>query len=130
MFRSDSLPTDAIKGGLVNTVDSLGMADGAYTVEVKLEGGSGKAGVESPAKLRIENGVAYATIVWSSSNYDYMKVDDVKYDALSRDRHSVFEIPVKGFDWKLPVIADTVAMGEPHEIEYTLNFNSAAIAPQ
>ena len=32
-------------------------------------------------------------------------------------------------DWAMPVVADTTAMSEPHEIEYTLRFDSASIAP-
>ena len=32
-----------------------------------------------------------------------------------------------GFDWRMPVIADTIAMSQPHEIEYTLTFDSATL---
>ena len=103
------------------------LKDGAYTVAVTLSGGSGKAKVQSPAALRVENGVAYATLIWSSSNYDYMKVDGEKYLPLSMEGGSVFEIPVAGFDCDLPVVADTIAMSTPHEIEYTLRFDSATI---
>ena len=35
--------------------------------------------------------------------------------------------PVSAFDWKMPVLADTTAMSTPHEIEYTLYFDSATI---
>ena len=35
-----------------------------------------------------------------------------------------FEIPVSVFDAEMEVTADTVAMSEPHEIDYTLNFDS------
>ena len=45
------------------------------------------------------------------------------------NEHSTFEIPVSSFDWAMPVVADTTAMSEPHEIEYTLRFDSASIAP-
>ena len=37
--------------------------------------------MESPAALRCENGRFWATIVWSSSNFDYMKVDGEKAGA-------------------------------------------------
>jgi len=127
VFRADSLPQEAFTEGVLTSVEDLGLADGEYTAEVRLEGGSGKAAVESPAKLRIEDGKAYATIIWSSSNYDYMKVDDVKYDRLETEENSAFEIPVSGFDWNLPVIADTTAMSTPHEIEYTLYFDSQSV---
>ena len=43
-------------------------ADGAYTAAVVLEGGSGRATVESPAALTVADGKMTATIVWSSPN--------------------------------------------------------------
>lgn len=125
IFSSETI-TDAISG-VGNTVESLGLEDGNYQVEVTMEGGSGKASVDSPTKIRIEDGKAYATITWSSSNYDYMKVNEEKIEPLSREEYSVFEIPISGFDKKITVIADTVAMSQPHEIEYTLYFDSASL---
>lgn len=127
VFRADSLPDDAFKSKTVTTAESLGLSDGSYTVEVTLSGGSGRAGVESPAQLNIKNGEATALIVWSSSKYDYMKVDGVKYDQINKEGNSTFEIPVSGFDFKMPVIGDTTAMSEPHEIEYALTFDSSTI---
>lgn len=109
------------------TVEELGLADGTYTVELGFAGGSGKAYVQSPCTLSIADGKATATIVWSSSKYDYMLVDDVKYDVLSTENGSTFEIPVAAFDTDLAVIGDTTAMSTPHEIEYTLNFDSASL---
>ena len=43
------------------------------------------------------------------------------------DGHSVFEIPVTGFDYRMPVKAETTAMSEPHMIDYTLYFDSSTI---
>ncbi|MGM9586536.1 MAG: hypothetical protein ACI3VA_03510, partial [Candidatus Limivicinus sp.] len=127
VFRAYSLPMDAFREGAFASVQSLGLADGNYTVEVQLEGGSGKAKVESPAALRVENGEAWVTVVWGSSNYDYMKVGDEKYLPVNTEGNSTFEIPVAAFDFKLPVLADTTAMSTPHEIEYSLYFDSATI---
>ena len=127
VFRADSLPQEAFAEGTVTTVADLGLEDGVYQVEVKLEGGSGKASVTSPTKLTVKDGQATATITWSSSNYDYMKVDGEKYDPLNAEGNATFEIPVSAFDWKMPVLADTTAMSTPHEIEYTLYFDSATI---
>ena len=126
-FKAQSLDTDAYADGVINVAEISSLKDGEYTVEVSLEGGSGKAGISSPAKLKVEDGKTTATIVWSSKNYDYMKVDDVKYNNLNEGGDSTFEIPVIGFDYRMPVIADTVAMSEPHEIEYTLFFDSTTI---
>lgn len=129
VFRADSLPADAFAEGVVTTAEDLSLADGAYQVDVTLEGGSGRASVESPAQMAVENGKVTATIVWSSSNYDYMKVDGVRYDAVIENDRSVFTIPVTCFDWKMAVIADTIAMSQPHEIDYALRFDSASISP-
>lgn len=127
VFRSDSLPLDALADGTLTTADSLGLEDGMYTADVVLEGGSGRASVQTPVKLRVEAGKVWATVVWGSANYDYMKVDNVKYEWDGNGDKSTFEIPVSVFDWKIPVIADTIAMSEPHEIEYTLTFDSATL---
>lgn len=113
--------------GIGKTAEDLGLEDGNYTVSVALEGGSGRATVEETAELEIKEGVSTATIVWSSPNYDYMLVEDKKYTPVNKEGNSAFAIPVKYFDEKLPVTADTVAMGTPHEIEYTLQFDSETI---
>ena len=105
-------------------------ADGAYTCAVTLEGGSGRATVESPAALRVEQGQIFATLVWSSPNYDYMLVDGQRYEPVNTEGNAVFEIPVSGFDRPLPVVADTVAMSTPHEISYTLTFDSTSLRAQ
>lgn len=97
--------------------------DGTYTVEVTLEGGSGKAKIESPAEVTVKDGKATATVTWSSLNYDYMLVDGEKYLPVNTEGNSVFEIPVAAFDQPIPVVGDTVAMSKPHEIDYTLTFH-------
>ena len=99
-------------------------ADGSYTCEVTLEGGSGRATVESPAALTVADGRMTATIVWSSPNYDYMLVDGEKYLPTNTEGNSTFEIPVSALGTPLSVVADTVAMSTPHEIEYTLTFSA------
>ena len=99
-------------------------ADGGYTCEVTLEGGSGRATVDSPAALTVADGKMTATIVWSSSNYDYMIVDGEKYLPTNTEGNSTFEIPVSALGVPLSVVADTVAMSTPHEIEYTLTFSA------
>ena len=97
-------------------------ADGEYSVNVTLEGGSGRATVESPAALTVADGKMTAVIRWSSPNYDYMIVDGEKYLPTNTEGNSTFEIPVAALGTPLAVTADTVAMSTPHEIEYTLTF--------
>ena len=106
---------------------SSDLADGKYAVDVTLEGGSGRATISSPAILTVENGQATARIEWSSSHYDYLKVGDVQYDPVNEEGNSVFQIPVTAFDEPMEVVADTTAMSVPHEIEYTLTFDSASL---
>ncbi|MBR0356065.1 MAG: hypothetical protein IJH54_01155 [Clostridia bacterium] len=103
------------------------LADGTYTVAMTMTGGTGKAKIASPVALTVREGQITATLVWSSANYDYMKVDGVRYDALIEDGHSVFTVPVASLGEPLPVVADTVAMSTPHEIEYTITFDAASL---
>ena len=104
------------------------LEDGEYSIQVDLEGGSGKASVSSPTLMLVKNGRMYAELQWSSSNYDYMIVDGEKFQNESEEgRNSVFTIPVTALDDKMEVIADTLAMGAPHEIDYTLTLYEASI---
>lgn len=99
--------------------------EGTYTDEIKFEGGSGRASIQSPVTLTVgADGKMTATVEWSSPNYDYMIVDGEKLFPVNTDGNSVFEIPVSAFDTPITVIGDTVAMSKPHEIEYTLTFLS------
>lgn len=127
LFNASSLPSDAFKDGEITSVESLGLTDGTYMIDVTLEGGSGKATVQSPAEMIVENGSASAVIIWNSPNYDYMIVDGNKFEFSGDGENATFTIPVIGFDYKMPVTADTTAMSKPHEIEYTLFFDSSTI---
>ena len=117
----------AISGDTIENSASSDIADGEHTINVDLEGGTGRASVESPAVIRKNGDEIIAVIVWSSPYYDYMIVDGQKYEPVNTGGNSVFEIPVDSFDSPLEVIADTTAMSEPHEIEYTLKFDPASI---
>ncbi len=112
----------SVRNAVEKAADAEVPADGSYTCEVTLEGGSGRATVESPAALTVADGKMTATLVWSSPNYDYMIVDGKKYLPTNTEGNSTFEIPVSALDTALTVTADTVAMSTPHEIEYTLTF--------
>ena len=104
------------------------LEDGEYSIHVDLDVGSGKASVSSPTLMLVKNGRMYAELQWSSSNYDYMIVDGEKYlPTIEEGMNSDFEIPVLSMDEGMPVIADTTAMGAPHEIDYTLTFYSDSI---
>ena len=102
------------------------LTDGEYMIEVTLSGGSGRASVESPAALVIDGETITATIVWSSPYYEYMLVDGVQYDPVQTEGNSTFEIPVV-LDADMAVSASTIAMSEPHLVEYTLHFDSSTV---
>ena len=104
--------------------DMSALADGSYTIELTMEGGSGRASIQSPAQLAIADGAATATLEWSSPNYDYMLVNGEKYLPVNTEGNSVFEVPVEALDAPLTMIGDTVAMSTPHEVEYTVTFHS------
>lgn len=106
--------------------ERVNLADGTYQIEVTLNGGSGRAAVESPAKVTVADGMATAELVWSSSNYDYMIVNGQKYLPINTEGNSVFSIPVMCFDKEMTVTADTTAMSTPHEVEYTLIFTQGS----
>lgn len=110
---ASSLPKDAYR-----------MKDGNYTMDVTLNGGSGRANIVSPAQVTVSQGAAMASVVWSSPDYDYMMVDGRKYLPVNTKGNSVFEIPISVWDEEMEVTADTVAMSKPHEIAYTLTFHS------
>lgn len=113
--------------GAVKSVFTPALSDGLYEIEVTLEGGTGRASVKTPTMLEVMNGKMSARIEWSSDNYDYMIVDGEKYYPEIEYHHSVFDIPVAALNRKITVTADTTAMSTPHEIEYTLYFDSSTV---
>ena len=107
---------------------SVDLPDGEYSIEVHMTGGSGRASVSSPTLLTVRGGRAWARLTWSSAYYDYMIVDDAWfYNQTADGGSSVFEIPIVRMDDPIPVVADTTAMGDPLEIDYTLTFYSDSV---
>lgn len=116
--------SDPVAEGAADTFDLSAVEDGSYTIELTMEGGSGRASIQSPAQLAIADGAAMAILEWSSPNYDYMLVNGEKYLPVNTEGNSVFEVPVEALDAPLTMIGDTVAMSTPHEVEYTVTFHS------
>lgn len=125
VFQSALIPNDAILAGPSAQLP----ADGQYTIEVTLSGGTGRVKVESPAKLTVSGGRVMAVIVWSSPNYTYMMVDGIKYNPVITEGNSTFEIPIS-LDENMAISAETVAMSAPHVVDYTLRFDSATLKKQ
>ncbi len=103
-------------------------ADGTYSVAVSVSGGTGRATISSPVSLTVSGGEMKAKVVWSSGNYTWMKVNGVQYNNENIGGNSTFTIPVAALDTPIPVSAETVAMSEPHVIDYTLSFSSAGVS--
>lgn len=109
-------------------------ASSSLSVPVVAKGGSGRARVISPAVLFEKDGKTFARIVWSSQNYDYIIVGGKKYLNENSGGNSTFTFPVSSIvkagknakngglekPFSLRIVADTLAMGAPHEIEYEL----------
>ena len=104
----------------------LKLEDGEYTCEVSMTGGSGKASIQSPAKIVVKDGVITATVIWSSSHYELMTVNGVEYKPVTTEGGSTFEIPAE-LDADMNISALTTAMSEPHTIEYVLHFDGSTL---
>ena len=99
------------------------LPDGTYAIEVTMTGGSGRASISSPTWLIVQDGKAFAKLLWSSMYYDYMLVGNRKYLNQTTDGgNSSFIIPVTALDEPMEIVADTTAMGDPVAIDYVLTF--------
>lgn len=112
--------------GSTNTQTSSAPADGRYTIQVTLTGGTGRASVQSPAELVVSGDTMTATIVWSSPFYEYMLVNDVRFEPMQKEGNSTFCIPVV-LDTDMAVSASTAAMSQPHLIDYVLRFDASTL---
>ena len=102
-----------------NSIEEI--SEATYSCQVQLEGGSGRVTVESPAEVVVSGDEKTVRLVWSSSHYDYMVVEDTHYDNEAPEgENSVFTIPFNSFNEAFDVIGDTTAMSTPHEIEYSI----------
>lgn len=96
-------------------------ADGTYPVEFTFEGGTGKGGVEAVEAELAGGEVKTLVITMTSPNYDYCIYYGEQYINSSKEGNSVFTVPYVEENFLLT--ADTVAMSQPHEIDYTVTLN-------
>ncbi len=127
--RVEELKEERNLNGLKTKGAEIDKPNGTYSIEVDLAGGTGKASITSPTTLMVMDGRAYATIQWSSPNYDYMIVEGEKLEPqnVEEGSNSSFLVPILKFDEPMTVIADTTAMSKPHEIEYQLTFHRDSV---
>lgn len=116
-----------LSGCQSTTGSETGFPDGDYMIDIELQGGSGRASIDSPTKLRIDHQKYFLTVTFHSPNYDYIISQEEKYLPVNQTGNSSFEFPVKQIDGTVPIIADTVAMSTPHEIEYRLILNQESL---
>ena len=83
------------------TAEELNLKDGEYTAEVTMEGGSGRATIDSPTDISVKDGKVTAEIKWSSSHYDYMLVDGEQMSRPDIVLVGLFAIGIVGslIDW-------------------------------
>lgn len=113
--------------GTTAAVYAASPADGTYSVSVSVSGGTGRATIKSPSTLTVSGGKMKAKVVWNSENYTWMKVGGVQYNNENSGGNSTFTIPVSALDTPIAVSAETVAMSEPHVIDYTVTFSSSGV---
>ena len=95
------------------------LKDGVYKPDkFSWSGGTGKVNITCD-KVTIKNGQALATIVFSSSAYQYVKANGNKYLPTHTGGKSIFVIPVE-LNKNNTIIGMTTKMSAAHEITYSI----------
>ncbi|MCD7820285.1 MAG: hypothetical protein LUH07_14765, partial [Lachnospiraceae bacterium] len=124
---SESQYESDTSGSTSKVNSSTTLADGVYTPDkFSWSGGTGKVSI-SCTKITVTNGQAYATLVFSSDSYEYVKANGNTYYATKSGGNSIFVIPV-ALNQNNTIIGMTTKMSTAHEIEYTIFIYLAAAA--
>lgn len=108
-----------LTGGTVRVNSSTTLKDGTYAPDqFSWSGGTGRVGI-SCNKITVKNGQAYATIVFSSGSYSYIKANGSIYYGTNTGSTSTFVIPV-ALNKNNTIIGMTTAMSTAHEIRYNI----------
>ncbi len=103
------------------------LADGVYTPDkFSWSGGTGKVSI-SCTKITVTGGQAYATIVFSSGSYGYVKANGNTYHPTTTGSTSTFVIPVE-LNKNNTIIGMTTKMSTAHEISYSIFIYLSAAA--
>lgn len=104
------------------------LPDGDYQVAVTLSGGTGRVQVLSPTTLTVAGDSLTAAVTFDSPYYEFMQVGAFQYNPVETgDKDTTtFDIPVT-LDEAIPIQAQTIAMSQPHLIDYTLYFDSTTL---
>ena len=116
-----------LTGGTIRVNSTTTLKDGTYTPDqFSWSGGTGRVGI-SCNKITVKNGQAYATIVFSSGSYSYIKANGSIYYGTNTGSTSTFVIPV-ALNKNNTIIGMTTAMSTAHEIRYNIFIYLAAAA--
>ena len=108
-----------LSGGTAAVNSSTTLKDGTYTPDsFSWSGGTGKVNI-SCSKITVTGGQAYATIVFSSEYYGYVKANGNTYYGNCGGGTSTFTIPV-ALNQNNSIIGMTTRMSQAHEITYTI----------
>ena len=112
--------------GSTGRIDSsTTLADGVYKPDkFSWSGGTGKVKI-SCNKITVKNGQAYATLVFSSDSYQYVKANGNTYYAGKSGGQATVVIPV-ALNRNNRILGMTTKMSATHEIEYNIFIYLAA----
>ena len=116
-----------LNGGTARVNSATTLADGVYTPDkFSWSGGTGKVSI-SCTKITVTGGQAYATIVFSSGSYGYVKANGNTYYPTATGSTSTFVIPVE-LNKNNTIIGMTTKMSTAHEISYSIFIYLSAAA--
>ena len=116
-----------LNGGTARVNSATTLADGVYTPDkFSWSGGTGKVNI-SCTKITVTGGQAYATIVFSSGSYGYVKANGNTYYPTATGSTSTFIIPVE-LNKNNTIIGMTTKMSTAHEISYSIFIYLSAAA--
>lgn len=124
-YRIESLEEDSEAQNVMETeAAAVSMADGAYTADdFSFSGGTGKTKITCEG-ITVKDGKNYATIKFSSDKFTKLVVNGTEYQPTSNEGGSYFEIPVT-LNTDMTITGTTVAMSEPHDIDYTIHITKS-----
>ena len=111
----------------INVCAAGKVKDGTYSIAGTLQGGTHGVTMKSPTTLKVVNGAMTVEVVMSKKNYTVMKLGGAEYDNETPGSNSTFTIPVAALDTPIAVSATTVAMSQPHDIDYTITLDSKSL---
>lgn len=116
-----------LNGGTARVNSATTLVDGVYTPDkFSWSGGTGKVSI-SCTKITVTGGQAYATIVFSSGSYGYVKANGNTYYPTATGSTSTFVIPVE-LNKNNTIIGMTTKMSTAHEISYSIFIYLSAAA--